>query len=91
MFRSVEQRRVGAAIYFRAPHLGLPAVLWNQATGHRHNLTGMAPDFIRITGAAANELWRSLLEYVDDPKAPAVGPRLSLQRDSQNVRSQEDN
>ncbi|KAH6924969.1 hypothetical protein HPB50_027040 [Hyalomma asiaticum] len=43
----------------------------------------------RITGAAANELWRSLLEYLDDPKAPAVGTRLRLGRDSQNVNSRD--
>ncbi|KAH6927980.1 hypothetical protein HPB50_010210 [Hyalomma asiaticum] len=42
-----------------------------------------------ITGAAANELWRSLLEYLDDPKAPAVGTRLRLGRDSQNVNSRD--
>ncbi|KAH6921959.1 hypothetical protein HPB50_006907 [Hyalomma asiaticum] len=43
----------------------------------------------RITGAAANELWRSLLEYLDDPKAPAIGTRLRLGRDSQNVNSRD--
>lgn len=43
----------------------------------------------RITGAAANELWRSLLEYLDDPKAPAVGTRLRFGRDSQNVSSRD--
>ncbi|KAH6932714.1 hypothetical protein HPB50_008910 [Hyalomma asiaticum] len=43
----------------------------------------------RITGAAANELWRSLLEYLDDPKASAVGTRLRLGRDSQNVNSRD--
>ncbi|KAH6927993.1 hypothetical protein HPB50_010349 [Hyalomma asiaticum] len=43
----------------------------------------------RFTSAAANELWRSLLEYLDDPKAPAVGTRLRLGRDSQNVNSRD--
>ncbi|KAH7939306.1 hypothetical protein HPB52_010528 [Rhipicephalus sanguineus] len=39
--------------------------------------------------AAAKELWRSLLEYLDDPKAPAIGTRLRLRRESENVISQD--
>ncbi|KAH7939296.1 hypothetical protein HPB52_010213 [Rhipicephalus sanguineus] len=39
--------------------------------------------------AAAKELWPSLLEYLDDPKAPAIGNRLRLRRDSENVNSQD--
>ncbi|KAH7983231.1 hypothetical protein HPB52_010330 [Rhipicephalus sanguineus] len=42
-----------------------------------------------IAAAAAKELWRSLLEYLDDPKAPAIGTRLRLGRDGQNVNSQD--
>ncbi|KAH7940214.1 hypothetical protein HPB52_022129 [Rhipicephalus sanguineus] len=38
---------------------------------------------------AAKELWRSLIEYLDDPKAPAIGTRLHLVRGSQNVNSQD--
>ncbi|KAH7951499.1 hypothetical protein HPB52_009969 [Rhipicephalus sanguineus] len=43
------------------------------------------------TAATVNELWRSLLEYLDDPKAPAFVSRLRLGRDSdsQNVSSQD--
>ncbi|KAL3227672.1 hypothetical protein MRX96_024039 [Rhipicephalus microplus] len=44
---------------------------------------------LHITGAAANELWRSLLVYLDDPKALSVGTRLRLGRDSQNVHSRD--
>ncbi|KAH7982450.1 hypothetical protein HPB52_005087 [Rhipicephalus sanguineus] len=43
----------------------------------------------RAQPAAANELWRSLLEYLTDPEAPAIGIRLHVGRDSQSIRSQD--
>ncbi|KAH8023635.1 hypothetical protein HPB51_015131 [Rhipicephalus microplus] len=40
-----------------APHLGLSVVLWNHATGHCHNPTGMAPDFIPSLRTTRAHLW----------------------------------
>ncbi|KAH7939579.1 hypothetical protein HPB52_014135 [Rhipicephalus sanguineus] len=58
----------------------------NERSSYRHNRAWAQPGRSTTT-AAAKDLWRSELEYLDEPKAPAIGIRRRLGRDSQNVNS----